>query len=445
VIATCDRTGIAIFGGTRPWTLAVLWLAVLTAFFFVSYGFTNWMTSLRHQVPSLVFGWEHRIPFLAWTVVPYWSTDLLYALSLFICRTRRELNTHAMRLVAAQIFSISGFLLFPLRFTFERLHPAGLFGWMFDALASFDKPFNQAPSLHLSLTTILWARYSQHLSGGWLWLMRGWMILMGVSTLTTYQHHFIDVPTGVWVGLLCIAMFPDEPVIVRYEAVREPQRIKFGAAYAVGCALLVGLALRIGGMGWWLLWPAGALSIVAIIYFSGRPELFRKANGAMPPVMVCLLAPYLAAAWLNSRLWTRREPCNEITDGIWLGRLPGKAERNRQGIASIVDMTAELPADAAGVVYRAVPMLDLVVPTVEQLDAAVDAIAELKWERPTLVCCALGYSRSAASLAAWLTASGKAASVSDSIALISARRPHIALGRSHRARLEEWYRARAGR
>jgi protein-tyrosine phosphatase len=53
-------------------------------------------------------------------------------------------------------------------------------------------------------------------------------------------------------------------------------------------------------------------------------------------------------------------------------------------------MTAELPADAAGVVYRAVPMLDLVVPTVEQLDAAVDAIAELKWERPTLVCCALG-------------------------------------------------------
>jgi protein-tyrosine phosphatase len=108
-------------------------------------------------------------------------------------------------------------------------------------------------------------------------------------------------------------------------------------------------------------------------------------------------------------------------------------------------MTAELPADAAGVVYRAVPVLDLVVPTVEQLDAAVDAIAELKWERPTLVCCALGYSRSAASLAAWLTASGKAASVSDSIALISARRPHIALGRSHRARLEEWYRARAGR
>ena len=421
----------------------MLWLAGLTPFFFLSYSFANWVTSRRHHVPSLVFGWEHCIPFLAWTIVPYWSTDLLYALSLFICRTRRELNTHAMRLVAAQILSISGFLLFPLRFTFERPHPAGLFSWMFEALASFDKPFNQAPSLHLSLTTILWARYSQHLRGGWLWLMRGWMILMGVSTLTTYQHHFIDLPTGIWVGLLCIAMFPNEPAPVRYEAVRDPQRIKFGAAYAVGCALLVGLALRIGGIGWWLLWPAGALSIVAIIYFRGRPELFRKANGAMPPVMVCLLAPYLAAAWLNSRLWTRREPCNEITDGIWLGRLPGKAERNRQGIASIVDMTAELPADAAGVVYRAVPMLDLVVPTVEQLDAAVDAIAELKWERPTLVCCALGYSRSAASLAAWLTASGKAASVSDSIALISARRPHIALGRSHRARLEEWYRARA--
>jgi hypothetical protein len=33
------------------------------------------------------------------------------------------------------------------------------------------------------------------------------------------------------------------------------------------------------------------------------------------------------------------------------------------GIASIVDLTAELPADTTGVVYRGVPMLDLVAPT----------------------------------------------------------------------------------
>ena len=197
-----------------------------------------------------------------WSIVPYWSTDLLYAVSLFTCRTRKELSTHAKRLVAAQFICTAGFLLFPLQFTFGRPHSVGVFGWMFDVLAIFDKPFNQAPSLHLSLTTILWAKYSQHLHGTTLWLMRAWMVLVGVSTLTTYQHHFIDLPTGIWVGLFCIATFPDDVATVQCEPAIDPQRIKFSAAYLLGCVALVGLALRIGGAAWCLLWPAGALLIV---------------------------------------------------------------------------------------------------------------------------------------------------------------------------------------
>jgi hypothetical protein len=307
---------------------------------------------------------------------------------------------------------------------------------MFDTLASFDKPFNQAPSLHLSLTTILWAKYSQHLRGTTLWLMRAWMVLVGVSTLTTYQHHFIDLPTGIWVGLFCIAMFPGNVATVQCEPAIDPQRNKFSAAYLLGCLALVGLALRIGGAAWWLLWPAGALLIVAGIYWSGRPELFRKENGVMAPTMVCLLAPYLAAAWLNTRLWTHREQhADEITDSIWLGRLPGNDECDIHCIA----------VDTTGIVYRAVPVLDLVAPAIEQLEAAVDAIDELKSKRPTLVCCALGYSRSAAAVTAWLIASGKATTVNESIALIRARRPRILLGSAQRARLVEWSRARTSR
>jgi len=51
-----------------------------------------------------------------------------------------------------------------------------------------------------------------------------------------------------------------------------------------------------------------------------------------------------------------------------------------------------------------VDMLDLMPPTDEQLDAAVRAIMEFAGQRPTLVCCALGYSRSAVAAAAWLIA-----------------------------------------
>jgi protein-tyrosine phosphatase len=221
--------------------------------------------------------------------------------------------------------------------------------------------------------------------------------------------------------------------------------MRLGAAYLASSVLLIGLACRIGGTMWRLLWPAGALSIVAWIYFNGRPELFQKSNGAMPLPMMTLLAPYLAGAWLNSRLWTwRGAEADEITEGIWLGRMPRKAGRNEQAIASIVDLTAELPVDTAGSVYRGVPMLDLVAPAVEELEAAVEAIDELRSERPTLICCALGYSRSAAALAAWLTATGRSSSLSESIALIRARRPRIVLGTAQRSRLNEWCRARGG-
>jgi protein-tyrosine phosphatase/membrane-associated phospholipid phosphatase len=430
--------------GRAAWRWAVIWLALLTPFFFLSYGLANWVTGLRRDVPSLVFDWEHRVPFLSWTILPYWSLDLLYGISLFTCQTRRELSTHARRLVAAQIISVSAFLLFPLRYTFGRPHVLGVLGWMFDALASFDKPFNQAPSLHLSLTVILWAKYSQHLRGWTLWLMRSWMILVGLSTLTTYQHHFIDLPTGIWVGLFCLVLFPDSPPLWRHEIRYDSRRLKIGTTYLVGSALLTGLARYIGGAGWWFLWPAGALLIVSIIYFSGRPWLFQKSNGGMALPTKSLLAPYFAAAWLNSRLWTRKAAhADEIIEGIWLGRTPQRAERNKLDIASIVDLTAELPVDPAGVVYRAVPMLDLLPPSVGELEAAVSAIEELKARRPTLVCCALGYSRSAAAVAAWLTASGRSSSINEAIALIRTRRPQIVLGSAQRARLNEWCEGRS--
>jgi len=433
----------ARFFDTHPWKLATVWLAGLAPFFFLSYRFANWVTGLRHHVPSIVFGWEHRIPFLPWTIVPYWSTDLLYGISLFVCATREELNTHAKRLLAAQVISVVGFLLFPLRFSFQAPHTEGLFGWLFATLYGFDKPFNQAPSLHLSLTVLLWSEYSRHLEGVILWLLRAWMILMGISTLTTYQHHFIDLPSGIWAGLLAIALFPFEKPPVRSLPSRDGRRFRISALYLAGAVVAAALAVRTGGAAWLLLWPAGALMLVAAIYASGRPEWFRKTDGQMAPPVICLLGPYLLGAWLNLLWWARNETASdEIASGVRLGRLPRRAERDRDAIASLVDLAAELPVDTAGIRYRSVPMLDRVVPEVAQLNAAVEAINDLQGNRPTLVCCAAGYSRSAAAVAAWLVASGRAASVDESIAWIRARRPRIALGPADHARLEEWNRAR---
>jgi protein-tyrosine phosphatase/membrane-associated phospholipid phosphatase len=412
----------------RPWRWALLWLAGLAPFFFLSYGFTNWVTGLRPNVPELAFGWEQHIPFLAWTIAPYWSTDLFYVASLFLCRTRAELRTHVRRLLAVQVLCVAGFLLVPLRFSFARPGGNGMFGGMFDALLSFDKPFNQAPSLHVAITAVLWAAYGRHFRGWALWLLRGWFVLMALSTLSTYQHHFIDLPSGLWVGLLAIALFPDRAYQPRFEPSRDPRRFPLGFAYLSGAIICALLAYGMGGLAWMLLWPAGALTIVACIYFTGRPELFRKADGSMTPAVIGLLAPYLIGAWLNSRWHTRGQaPAQEITAGVWLGRIPRRAELAASGIVSVVDLTAEFPFAAEGIVYRGIPMLDLLTPAAEQLEAAAKAIEELSAARPTLVFCALGYSRSAAAVAAWLMASGKAPSVGQAVVLIRARRPAIVL------------------
>ena len=418
---------------------AIWWLAGLVPFFFISYDFSNWAAGRRLSVPSIVFDWESHIPFLAWTILPYWTTDFFYVLSVFLCKNNKEVDAHGKRLLAAQAISVCCFLLFPLHFSYAQPKTTGLFGWLFHALGNFDKPFNQAPSLHLSLTTILWAKYSEHMSGFSLFLVRCWFVLMGLSTLTTYQHHFIDLPAGIWVGLFCIVLFPTEKV----PSPRSVRSRTIAAVYFAGSMLLAVVGFSTGRLGWLLFWPAGALLIIAAVYWTGSPELFRDNEGVMEPARILLLAPYVAAKWLHTRWWG--EPgAHEIVNGVWLGRLPRRAERDALRIASVVHLAAELPADGTGILSRGVPMLDLIAPTADQLEAGVKAIDGMNTARPTLVCCALGYSRSAAVMAAWLVANRRAASIDAAIAMIQAHRPRVVLTTAHRERLHEWARARTG-
>ncbi|MNV93048.1 hypothetical protein D3C71_1876940 [compost metagenome] len=78
-----------------------------------------------------------------------------------------------------------------------------------------------------------------------------------------------------------------------------------------------------------------------------------------------------------------------------------------------------------------VPMLDLVAPTPAQLSAAAAAIAARQERGEVLVCCALGYSRSAAAVAAWLLRSGRAASVDEAVAIVRRARPAVVLRAPH--------------
>ncbi|MBI2688479.1 MAG: phosphatase PAP2/dual specificity phosphatase family protein [Acidobacteria bacterium] len=386
------------------------WLAVLGPLFFVSYNFANAYAASREPfVPSIVFAWERFIPFLPWTIVPYWSSDLLYALSFWTCKTREGIDRLGQRLLLVQVISVAIFIAFPLKVTFPRLAVEGSFTQLFDVIRSFDQPYNQAPSLHVSLAFIL----SRQFRGPWWGL---WFVLIALSTLTTYQHHFIDLPTGLWAGVLVVAFLPDK---FRFEC----RSFKLAAYYALTTVLFTAGAFQVH---WLFAWPAFSFSLLVAAYTSGRVEVLGKRGGFVPPWMW----PYTVFALINSRLWSSEQ--TEIAGGVWLARAPRGKERDR--FNSIVDLTGELPlkADAH------VPMLDLVPPSVEQIEAAVEAIEGLKDRRPTLVCCALGYSRSAAAVAAWRYNISADPSMKSAIETVYASRPNVVIGLSTFSQLESY-------
>ena len=422
----------------RPWKRAVLWLVVLATFFYATYGGANWLAAQRTDVGSFVFAWERHIPFVGWTIIPYWSINAFYGLSLFVCATRSELDVHVRRLLTAQVVAVAFFLVLPLSFSFDRPElPGGFAGFLFAALGAFDKPFNQAPSLHIALLVILWDLYARYLPRIVRPLLHAWFVLVGISVLTTYQHHFIDVPTGALLGFLALWLWPNESesAVAGARLTSDRKRRVLAIRYGVGAAALAAIAMMLGGLWLLLWWPAASLLLVAASYAALGPAGFQKRpDGSMSLAAYAILAPYLLAAFANSRLWTRGEAkATEVADGVFLGRIPVGRDLAGGPFAAIVDLSAELPHTARFPAYRALPMLDLVAPSPARLRDAARLIEHARSAGPVLVCCALGYSRSAAAIAVWLHVTRRAGNTEAAIAAIRAVKPAIVLDEGARA------------
>jgi protein-tyrosine phosphatase len=76
-------------------------------------------------------------------------------------------------------------------------------------------------------------------------------------------------------------------------------------------------------------------------------------------------------------------------------------------------------------------MLDLVLPDRASLADAARAIESLRARGPVLVCCALGFSRSACAIAAWLTSTGRASDAEQAIARLRNARGDVVLHDAH--------------
>ena len=418
-------------GAKRPVLAATLWLAFLGPYFFLVYGFCNWVTSLKPHVGTFFFEWERSLPVVPALIVPYMSMDLFFCVSFFLCATRPELLAHAKRLFFAITASALGFLVFPLRFAFPRPEPDGFFGAIFKVLTSFDLPYNQAPSLHISLLALVWHVHARHTRGLTRRVLDVWFFLIGLSTLLTYQHHFIDLPTGALVAVAAFYLFPERDAAER----TAPSRAwpKLAAAYLLGAAILTAGAVAFRPWGLLLLWPAVSLTLVGLGYAGLGVDVFRKKDGRLSPSARLLLAPYLAGVRLSLRLQTLGQPpFHEVLPGLRLGRSLGEAEARRasaSGVTAVLDLTAELdrPRAFRDLRYLCLPVLDLTPPTSDALTVATRFIRDERAKGTVYLHCALGYGRSAAVAAAYLVSEGLVATPEEAIRRLGAVRPGIAL------------------
>jgi len=400
--------------------------ALLSLLFLAVYGSLNWLSSQRSDVGTLYFEWERHIPFVPWMIVPYMSIDLFFIGAPFLCSNRAELRALSRRIIFAIVVAGLCFLLFPLRFAFERPHAEGWLGVVFDWFRSMDQPYNLLPSLHIALRTILAAIYVRHTRGLLRIVSHVWFSLVGISTVLTYQHHVLDVVGGFALAACCFYVISESqtklPVIPN-------QRI--GSYYLFATLAAVASAAALWPWGVLLFWPALALAIVASAYFGIGPGIYRKIEGRLPLSSKCVLGPVLFGQWLSLRYYQRQcRPWDEVLPGVWIGRKLNDREATEavhRGVTAVLDLTAEFSEAKPflAIRYLNVPILDLTAPSQEQLHEMTAFITEQSAHGIVYVHCKIGYSRSAAAIGAFLLASGRAGSVEEAIAFLRQVRPSI--------------------
>jgi membrane-associated phospholipid phosphatase/rhodanese-related sulfurtransferase len=400
----------------------------LSVLFLIVYGACNWITARRANVGTFYFEWERKIPFVPFFILPYMSIDCFFVVAPFLCRTDRELSILAKRIAVAIIVAGICFVLFPLRFAFLRPQVDGWLGALFDWFRGMDAPYNLLPSLHAAFTLILFDLYFRHTRGFVRVATMTWFVLIALSPVLTYQHHLIDIVGGFILAGYCFYFFRERTLALPLVANR-----RIGSYYATGGAGVLILSAILWPWGVVLLWPAIALGIVAIAYFRAGFIVFHKTDGKLPWSTWFVLAPCLVGQYL-SLLYYRSQcrPWDKVTPEIWIGgKLGSRAAKKAlcSGVVSVLDLSAEFSEAKPfrKINYRNIPVLDLTAPTQAQLVEMSEFTGEHSRNGAVYVHCKIGYSRSAAAVAAYLIMSGKVKTVEEAFARIRRVRPSVVI------------------
>lgn len=406
-----------------------------------TYPLTAAYASTLAAVTSVVFDFEQHIPFIPWMILPYMSSGLFFCIIPFYCQQEGQLLRYAKRFTFITLFAALCFLLFPLRFSFERpIVENHLLAIFFSFLKQYDSPFNQAPSLHVAYACLFWSVLRGQFSG---WKKRAlgvWLLLLGVGTLTVYQHHVIDVLTALILVQVSFMLFPNREEIGNHqqrgfgetfgplnasddESKNRKQRqsaLKSGrketkrnlqlanSYYLIGwlCVLVALCCERYVLPVIVCAWVAFVCFAVGYNYQRGNALFLKDRSGKIPLIKKVFYAPYQFAYWLIWRFFSKRNnpPMMEVLPRCYVGPRLKTSELVALGLDRnlvVFDLAAELEeVKLLGSMqkYHSFPLLDIAEIDVQDarvtVAALVSAYRALEAPENMIIHCTMGYSRS---------------------------------------------------
>lgn len=384
----------------------VIWLLFMGTVFFLLYGAANEYANLTAPHYSFYFEWEKNIEFIPEFIVPYMSSDIVFIAAFLLTQTRLELRVLALRVLFIVLVSVLIFILLPLQFSFDK--PATTdFTFLFKLLEA-DRPFNQLPSLHVSFAIIFWFSMKDTLSNPMIKaVLLCWLLLVILSTLFVFQHHFIDLPTGALVGIIAVLLIRKENKMSALTQFMTPRHLKMGSYFLALSVVFMILSFVLSPV---FIYFFICTFSVSIIYAFGFNALLDITNRQARLLRWFILFPYFLGCKLSWALYKKSLPLFSKVEGeVYIGRHPSIDEYkkiNALGIKRVINLATELPLNKTALIQHRFNFLDQTIQCPETVHRVVMLIEKYKSEG-IYIHCALGLSRSVIVIWAWMLFNGK--------------------------------------
>lgn len=384
----------------------VVWMIYLGIVFFLLYGSANEFASITSPHLSVFFEWERSIEFNPAFIVPYMSSDIVFISAFLLAQTRAELRELTLQVLFIVLLSVSLFIIFPLQFSFEK--PATTsFTFLFNLLEN-DQPFNQLPSLHVSFAVVFWFSMKKHIPNPIVkTALLVWLMLIIASTLFVYQHHFLDIPTGMLVGMLAVYVIKEGKSDEIINQFMTPRHLKMGLYFLLLSILLMLLSFTVSPV---FIYFFICTFSVSLIYAFGANHLLVAANGKVGIIQWLVFTPYFLGCKLSWFCYKRSQPLLAKADeGLYIGRHPSAheyADIEKLGVKHVINLATELQLNKTLLNQHRLNFLDQTIQSPASLHQAVLLIEKYRTEG-VYVHCALGLSRSVLVIWAWQLFKGK--------------------------------------